>query len=178
MTSPSVGCAISSGRWRSLLRPSASVPGRCAANRLARHYDPCELTVILPRQIVNNRSLVVCPRAQVPIPLPAPAGLGTLPPFDHPWELALALGAMGRKLWHLQLDACLGPGGSLQATTDEVPAPSIPCAHVRLHFERLLSSSAPQVIATVSLVLRQPNALPLRSASCPPHCLASALFLR
>ena len=38
--------------------------------------------------------------------------------FDCPVELALSLGILARKQWHLHLDACLGPGGRL-ALTDE-----------------------------------------------------------
>ena len=33
-------------------------------------------------------------------------------PLHTAFELALAVGVHARKLWHLHLDACLGPGGS------------------------------------------------------------------
>ena len=36
----------------------------------------------------------------------------------RPFQVALELGIHARKLWHLQLDASLGPGGALQVTSD------------------------------------------------------------
>lgn len=87
--------------------------------------------------------------------------------FDRPWDLALSLGSMARKLWHLHLDVCLGPTGDLQATTDDV------CKDGPVHFGvygALPSARLPCIALGSSTVAFNPAAAS-SAAILAQHCL-------
>jgi hypothetical protein len=92
-------------RWMKLLKWSMALVAQSV--RLCAWQAPSPL---ISSASPSGSTLVAAP----------PRPLSTPRLFDRPWELALSLGVMARKLWHLQLDACLGPTGPLTATSDDV----------------------------------------------------------